>query len=346
MHPRIAVANWLCSFAIICTFLASPSSAQKLEWLKPSLVGLPAERCSASMVYDPAMAATLLYGGNTYNTLFGDTWAFSKGKGWTQLKPAVSPPPLQQAALAYDPTTETAVLFGGVLTHIGQNNGTNSNETWTWDGVTWTQQFPAVSPPARGWNASSGMVFDSFIGKVVLFGGYTFSFVYMNDTWEWDGKSKTWTEKSPGHRPSQRSATISYDEPSNQVILFGGDSNGYQFYGDTWTYNGVDWVQQQPATLPPARCDNGLAFDPTLGRVVMFGGVAGPCEDCGEARLNDTWLWGGSNWIQVQTPLTPRSRSGASLTYDGTTKGMLLFGGWVADFSFTNSTWLFELLKR
>jgi len=45
------------------------------------------------MVYDRAMGATLLYGGNTYSTLFGDTWAFSKAKGWMQLTPAVSPSP-------------------------------------------------------------------------------------------------------------------------------------------------------------------------------------------------------------------------------------------------------------
>ena len=71
--------------------------------------------------------------------------------------------------------TETVVLFGGSLAHIGKSGATNSDETWTWDGVTWTQQFPPVSPPGRGWNAPNGMVFDSQIRKVVLFGGYTIS---------------------------------------------------------------------------------------------------------------------------------------------------------------------------
>jgi hypothetical protein len=146
-----------------------PATA-KLEWIKPSLVGLPPARTSASMVYDPAMGATLLYGGNTYKTLFGDNWAFSKAKGWTQLTPAVSPPPLQGASLAYDATTKTVVLFGGCLTRIPVQSGASfSNQTWTWDGVTWTQQFPPVSPPARGWNAPNGMVFDPQLGKVVMF---------------------------------------------------------------------------------------------------------------------------------------------------------------------------------
>jgi len=315
----------------------------KLEWIKPSLIGLPPARCSPSMVYDHAMGATLLYGGNTYNTLFGDTWAFSKATGWTQLTPAVSPPPLQGASLAYDEPTETVVLFGGALNHIGQSGGTNSDETWTWDGVTWTQQFPPVSPPARSWNATNGMVFDSQLGKVVLFGGYTEQFVIMDDTWEWDGKSKTWTQQFPAHSPSSRTATLAYDKTAKQVVLFGGWTNGID-YSDTWTYNGVDWVEQHPATSPQARADNGLAFDPILKKVVLFGGLAGPCEDCGEGRLNDTWLWDGNNWSQVQTLLSPQPSSGVSFTYDGTTKAMLLFGGWVTDFSFTSSTWLFKVL--
>jgi hypothetical protein len=187
-----------------------------LEWIKPSLVGLPPARCCAAMVYDPAMGVTLLYGGATFSTNFGQTWAFSKSTGWKQLTPAVSPP-VGSPSIAYDPTTETVVLFGGGFL----DGGGNSNETWTWDGATWTQQFPPVSPSARGWNTNA-MVFDSRVGKVVLFGGGTDEFVMSNDTWEWDGVTKTWTEQFPAHSPSARAATLAYDETTKQVVLFGG----------------------------------------------------------------------------------------------------------------------------
>ncbi len=308
----------------------------------PSLTGLPPARTSAAMVYDPAMGATLLYGGNTYSTLFGDTWAFSKSTGWKQLSPAVSPPPLQGASMAYDPTTETVVLFGGNFDHIAGSGWTDSNQTWTWDGATWTQQFPPVSPPARSWNAANGMVFDNQVGKIVLFGGYGAGFIIMNDTWEWDGATKTWTQQFPATSPSPRTTTLAYDEITKQVVFFGGWTNGIA-YGDTWTYNGVNWVQRQPLTSPPTRADNGLAFDPVLKSVVLFGGLAGACEDCGQGRLNDTWLWNGSNWSQVQTSTSPQPSSGVAFTFDGTTKAMVLFGGWVSDGQFTSSTSLFKL---
>ena len=329
----------------ISAFFSVSAPAQKVQWIKPSLIGVPPARCCAAMVYDPAMGATLLFGGDTNSTLFGDTWAFSKATGWRQLTPASSPPPLAGASLAYDPKTGTVVLFGGTHTLIGEG-GTDSNETWLWDGVTWTQQFPPVSPPVRSWNATNGMVFDSLVGNVVLFGGYNNNnnnFIYMNDTWEWDGTTRTWTQKFPAHSPSPRTATLAYDETAKQVVLFGGWTGGFLFFDDTWTYNGVDWVQHQTMTTPPARADNALSFDPRLKRVVMFGGLAGACEICGEPRLNDTWVWGGVNWTQVQTPLTPAPSSGTSFSYDASVNGMLLFGGWLNDFEFTNTTWFFWL---
>jgi hypothetical protein len=116
------------------------------------------------------MAATVLFGGSTYSTVLGDTWMFSHATGWMQLSPPVSPPALGGAAMAYDPTTKKVVLFGGFLTPEGGTTVINSDETWTWDGATWTQQFPPVSPPAAGYNTDP-MVFDIAIGKVVLFGG-------------------------------------------------------------------------------------------------------------------------------------------------------------------------------
>jgi hypothetical protein len=237
--------------------------------------------------------------------------------------------------MAYDPTTQTVVLFGGTT----ESNG-NSNETWTWDGLTWTQQFPPVSPSPRSWN-TNGMVFDSLVGKVVLFGGYTQAFTMFNDTWEWDGTSRTWIEKFPVHSPSPRQSMVAYDEASRQVVIFGGLTSESTFIGDTSTYNGLDWVKQEPTSIPAPRCDNVLAFDPKLHAVVMFGGLATPDELDAGGRLNDTWLWGGKNWTQVQTSTSPSPTSAASFNYDATLNGMVLFGGFVGSYEFSSATWLF-----
>jgi hypothetical protein len=63
--------------------------------------------------------------------------------------------------MSYDVATGSVLLFGGYT-------GTNAGDTWTYDGTTWTQQSPAVSPPAR---FRSTTAYDAATATVVLFGG-------------------------------------------------------------------------------------------------------------------------------------------------------------------------------
>jgi len=69
--------------------------------------------------------------------------------------------------MAWDGAARNIVLFGGI-----DSAGTFLNDAWTWDGTTWTQQFPPVSPPPRRFD-TTGMPYDVATGTVVLFGGLT-----------------------------------------------------------------------------------------------------------------------------------------------------------------------------
>ena len=79
--------------------------------------------------------------------------------------------------MAYDAATGTVVLFGG------RRAGLAVNDTWVWNGATWTRQFPKTSPPAR---TAASMAYDAATGNVVLFGGLNGAGVRpLNDTWTW-----------------------------------------------------------------------------------------------------------------------------------------------------------------
>lgn len=277
------------------------------------------------------MHSTVLFGGGVDNFGYGDTWVFSRRYGWLQLSPTTSPPPRSGAAFAYDPITKTAVLFGG-----NPGDFVYLGDTWTWDGTTWTQQFPPVSPSARAFNTEP-MAFDAATGTVVLFGGFANGgSSVLGDTWTWDGQTKTWTERFPATSPSPRGTTLTYDGATKQVIIFGGGQAGEGgFLADTWTWDGVNWTQQSPAYSPSARQSNGLAYDANIGEVILFGGLSASGE-----QLNDTWRWNGITWNQIQTPFTPRGRSAVSMDYDPNFYGLVLFGGFISD-GVTNGTWLF-----
>src|SRR5437667_12879814 len=64
-------------------------------------------------------------------------------------------------AMAYDEVRGNAVIFGGG-TAIPP---TVFNDTWVWDGTTWTQLFPATSPSAR---SSSALTYHAARGTAVL----------------------------------------------------------------------------------------------------------------------------------------------------------------------------------
>ena len=62
---------------------------------------------------------------------------------WVQLSPGSSPPARSYLAMAYDPVSGKIIMFGG-FDGVGY-----LNDTWTFDGVTWTQVATNTPPPAR-----------------------------------------------------------------------------------------------------------------------------------------------------------------------------------------------------
>jgi len=62
---------------------------------------------------------------------------------WTRVSPATSPPVRDSASMAYDSATGSVVLFGGA------NGGSDLNDTWTFNGVTWTRLSPSIRQQRR-----------------------------------------------------------------------------------------------------------------------------------------------------------------------------------------------------
>ncbi len=305
--------------------------AETVNWVGVQS-GIPPERCCMSVAYDGATLSTVLFGGTVPGQLYGDTWIFGAG-GWSQVSPATSPSPRLGAAIAYDAAAGNVVLFGGTTISIPGTAGTYLNDTWTWDGTTWTQQFPPVSPSPR----DGSMVYDAATGTVVLFGGGNSSGV-LGDTWTWDGLTGTWTQKNPAASPSPRSAPTAYDAVTKTVVLFGGN-NGTECFTNTWNWTGTNWVEQFPATAPSARSGASMAYDAAIGAVVLFGGAA---NDIWEDSLNDTWTWNGTHWHEINPAAVPPNRYAFGMDYDPAPKAVLMFGGYSSGPA-RGDTWALEL---
>lgn len=217
---------------------------------------------------------------------------------WVQLTPAASPVPTlgtvtETMSMAYDQARQQIVFFGG--RYGGSLAG---NQTWVWDGVTWTQKFPATVPPGR---SSAALAYDAIHQQVVMFGGAT-STAILSDTWVWDGNN--WTQKAVGIPGPLGRINHGMAFDGQEIVMFGGwDSGftGFAVYSDTWVWDGTSWTQKILATHPPPRSDFGVAYDAARNQVVLFSGY--------DAGANDTWLWSGSTstWTQAHPAASPPS---------------------------------------
>ena len=130
-------------------------------------------------------------------------------------------------------------MFGGLA-------DVNPNNTWTYDGTTWTLQSPAVQPLLV---YAASAAFDPGLQGVVLFGGGSGG-VDQNTTWLWDQVGATWTLLSTPHSPPAREgAGMTYDDALHHVVLFGGqDNNGY--FNDTWELISASTPTPTPSVTP------------------------------------------------------------------------------------------------
>jgi hypothetical protein len=181
--------------------------------------------------------------------------------------------------MTFDVASGVAVLFGGGLTQFGNPV---YNDTWEWNGSTWTQRAPATVPPAR-WG--SFLCADWGAGNVVMFGGRAGAAgPSLADTWIWNGFD--WQPRSPAQAPSSRVQGGScYDLTRGVVMIHGG--NGAASPADsTWLWDGVDWRLDPRTPAPSGRQATAMAFDLPRQRCVLFGGYE-------FGTLSDTWEYEG-----------------------------------------------------
>jgi hypothetical protein len=214
----------------------------------------PSARAYLGMAYDAARHEVVLFGGFDGTNRLGDTWTWD-GSTWTREHPPTSPSPRAYFGMVYDAAMSKVVLFGGCCDQQSEL----LNDTWTWNGTTWTQEQPAVSPSPR---ADFGMAYHAKTKRVVIFSGEWGS---LTPTWTWDGT--TWTEEHPAHTPQtvEGPALAQY---RGQVVMFGGEWGCVEdicLERKTWIWDGGDWTLIEPPDRPSRRSYEGMAWDPDRG---------------------------------------------------------------------------------
>lgn len=205
----------------------------------------PPPRFQGEMAYDPLREEVVLFGG-TRDIAGNETWAWD-GDRWrlAHAGGASAPPPRTAASLAWDSARQQMLLFGGYQNPPARE----SNDTWVWNGTTWTQRFPTNVPSRRHTHA---MADDAGRGVLVMFGGTGPGNLTTDETWEWNGTN--WTQRHPTPTPGARDLhMMGYDPVRGEVVMFGGGGPTIPRFNQTWLWDGASWFNANPSPAPPWR---------------------------------------------------------------------------------------------
>lgn len=209
------------------------------------------------------------------------------------------------AGLAYDETLNKTVYFGGF-------DGLNfRDDTWTWNGLAWTEVKTKTEPENR---AQMAFWYDPLAKKTLLFSGagrpnLDSRVARYNDMWSFDGTN--WTKLSVTATPGIRFGSQVAVGPDGRTTLFGGlravvdGKNVDQFYdNDLWIWDGATskWTEVTTTFGPGPRQNAGFDFDPGLGKFVLFGGFFG------NLYLSDVWTLDGDRWVAIPDRVTSSRR--------------------------------------
>ena len=150
-------------------------------------------------------------------------------------------------------------------------------------------------------------------------------------------RTLTWEPVAPPDAPSARHhMAMAPFGHSGQAILYGGvwDTT---ISAETWLWNGSNWRLLNPANSPGMLSGHAMVYDEARGQIVLFGGYAGAAP----VPSNQTWLWDGNNWRQMQPAVSPPRRGGHAMAYDAVSRKVVLFGG-SGDYGETNDTWTWD----
>jgi hypothetical protein len=247
------------------------------------------------------------------------------------------------------------VLYGGTIEVKNPDSSYSRqvyNDTWAWNGSSWLELNPTLSPPpnpAGGWQgaydpASRSMIiyegsYDSAHqdpkGDCVAdnFNGYT----CPPQMWSWDGQN--WRELHPLHQLWL--GFIYEDLASTTLMAWGGSqiefARGEILTEHEWSWSGADWVESPTRALPlPPRPHSfgllsfaGSVLGSPMASVFAFGG-----SDCDHSNnpisTHDSWIYDGSSWQLLAPKHNPPGRLITYMTYDDAKHEIVLWGGVLA----------------
>ena len=286
------------------------------QWTGETMVSLdplavPIRRAWHAMAYDPASRRVIVFGGySSAAALRSDTTSWN-GYEWETLSTSVSPGARSEAGLACADSAQTrCVLFGGAGS--GSLPIKLRQDTFVWDGATWTQLQLTNPPPPRAAPAMSYVPpIGADAGRFVVIGGQGGS-AALADAWELLDGSAGWRAQigaPPAGTPGSGYPSAAFDRVRQQLVVVVPGVPGMPVQNHTWTYTPQQgWLRITAANLPAVTFP-ALATDDT-GQVIAIARAAG------NPNRMTALAWTGADWQSMPDARPSGGARVAASAYD------------------------------
>jgi len=263
---------------------------------------IPPPRKEMAVAHDHERGRTYMFGGETLD----ETWLL-EGEQWTELLPVKRPSARSGARMVATPDG-SIVLFGGFT-----QADVYSDETWRFDGSTWSLLPTGVTPPGR---KDHVMFYDATAQTIVMFGGrndITPNDDELGDAWTFDGAWRPVVQI--GAWPADRSSAIAaWDFARARGVMFSGRGATGPL-GDTWLWHDGGWELASSTNAPGAGDGGALAWHAPRASLLLFGGGGG----------DELWEWNGTDWSFVLVDRGPTPRRSPQLVPTRDRRGVVMF---------------------
>ena len=260
------------------------------------------------MTWDASDGYALFYGGSFNMTADGavaDTWTYQNGT-WSNITAVTSgsPPPLVGAALAYDPSSDSVILFGG------ENGGEqDQNQTWSYHDHIWTNLTSSAGPAPQP-RIYPGLATDPSDDEIVMYGGINASGAStLWDTWTFSGGKWANVTATAGPIAHAQVPVMSYDGADSGVLLTGAASfhvdGSKPYFPVTFVFSGGVWknLTASLSVQPPLSLGAyaGMAWLPGASAVLYYlGAIVNPVSGA-PVLQSATWEFVGGAWTNITT---------------------------------------------
>jgi hypothetical protein len=216
--------------------------------------------------YDPVRHRMVQFGGYDKsfaltNTTIENAFGYPSkdpSTAWVNVSPTTSPAPRSNGVLAFDGTE--LELFGGL-----NASGAVLDETWTYKGVTWTQETGSPHPSA---SAKPAAAYDPLHARMVLVDSEGATWAHADHTWKRVG-----VDGDVPVPPKRNAASMTFDYQTGKLVLAGGQS-GELYFTDVWELDDATWHEVEViGTSPLPRSHFGFASNRVARDTFLVGGA-------------------------------------------------------------------------